>query len=212
MSRLFENKSAALSLNLKLVFCASTIFCIDTILCAGAFARNSSLMAQDLAYSAANSVLECASGWIIFGALAFFWGSVFYLKFIAKSPFKISRKEANKKSKSSKKVVMSNTGKEADNSAKLNDALQYMQCAIDQASQAESAAARANNGVKNARLSAAYEAQCYADAARNWADKAAARTYGASSAAQDATSKAREAAYRAQAAADRAKYSAATAS
>ncbi|MBX9719811.1 MAG: hypothetical protein K2X81_00310 [Candidatus Obscuribacterales bacterium] len=216
MSQSSQNRSVIVDMNLKLYICAATGFCINSVAMSAAFGCKSSLAVESIVYTTPKQVSECGSGFFIFAALAFFWGSIVYLKFFANSPIKALDKNESKKSKSNPKAntTKANTfspTKDADNAAKLNDALQYMQCAIDRACQAETAAARANNGVKDARLSASYEAQCHADSARAWADKAATRTYSANSAAQDAASKAREAAYRAQAAADRAKYSAANA-
>lgn len=101
-------------------------------------------------------------------------------------------------------------GGQTDDAAKVNSCQQYMQCAIDQKAQAESAASRANSGTRDSRLSAASQAQYHADAARNWADKTASTAYGASSLAQDAAARARDAANRAQEAANRARYSAET--
>ncbi len=150
---------------------------------------------------------ECGSSLFLFAAVGFFWVGVAYLKFsgnlTAAAP-----SNANKKNN----VSSSNNNNAASNAEKLNTAQQFMQTAINQAAQAETAASRASMGNRDTRLAAAYEAQCYADAARNWADQATQRTYGASSPAQDAAAKAREAAYKAQAAADRAKYFASNAS
>lgn len=94
---------------------------------------------------------------------------------------------------------------------RVNQIQQWMQCAVDQAAQAETASSRASVGSRSLRLSAAYEAQCFADGARNWAQQATDRAYGASPAAQEAAANARNAASRAQAAADRARYYAETA-
>lgn len=93
---------------------------------------------------------------------------------------------------------------------KLNSAQQWMQCARDQAAQAETAASRACVGNRSMRLAAASQAQCHADSARSWADRASQKAYG-SNAAAGAVAAARDAANRAQAAADKARYYAETA-
>lgn len=93
----------------------------------------------------------------------------------------------------------------ARNQEAYGNASSYMQTAIDQAAQAESAAARASYGSdKYARQAAASEAQNHANAARGAADSATSAASGATGAAQDQAAKARDAANRAQYAADRA--------
>jgi hypothetical protein len=105
--------------------------------------------------------------------------------------------------------------KTADQQAK-NAAEQYalgnvrcdLQIALDQACQAENDCGRATYGEKSYRLSAAYSAQCHADAARGAADRAAGTAYGKGSTVNDVACQTRNAANRAQAAADRARYNA----
>lgn len=99
----------------------------------------------------------------------------------------------------------------ANDSAAIGNARSQCQVANDQASQAEGAEGRTKYGSKSSRNSAAYSAQCHADAARAAADRATGIAAGKSQAANDAAAQARNAAARAQAAADRARYNAATA-
>lgn len=115
------------------------------------------------------------------------------------------------KKNGSGKRALSGAGASGDDASKVNSCQQFMQCALDQRAQADSAAARANSGNKDARLSAASEAQYHASAAREWADRAASTAYGASSLAQEAANRARDAANRAQEAANKARYNADTA-
>lgn len=98
----------------------------------------------------------------------------------------------------------------ANDAAALGYARSQCQAAKDQACQAEGDEGRTKYGDKGARQSAAYSAQCHADAARAAADRATGLAYGKSSAVNDAAAQARAAAVRAQAAADRARYNAAT--
>lgn len=130
-------------------------------------------------------------------------------------PDNIAAKLGGKSGASKKKKKKTSTTADGgvgqnDDAAKVNSCQQYMQCAIDQKAQAESAASRANSGTRDARLSAASQAQYHADSARNWADKTTSTAYGASSLAQDAAARARDAANRAQEAANRARYNAET--
>lgn len=94
--------------------------------------------------------------------------------------------------------------------AALGNAQSQCQVARDQACQAEGDEGRTMYGDKGSRQSAAYSAQCHADAARAAADRATGIAYGKSSSVNDAAAQARDAAARAQAAADRARYNAST--
>lgn len=98
----------------------------------------------------------------------------------------------------------------ANDSAALGNAQSQCQVARDQACQAEGDEGRTMYGDKGSRQSAAYSAQCHADAARAAADRATGLAYGKSSSVNDAAAQARDAAARAQAAADRARYNAST--
>ena len=125
----------------------------------------------------------------------------------------VGKKKSEKNSKSKKRQRESDagdSGKQNNDAAKVTSCQQFMQCAIDQKAQAETAASRTSSGTRDSRLSAASQAQYHADAARNWADKAAGTAYGASQLAQDAVARARDAASRAQEAANRARYNAET--
>jgi hypothetical protein len=103
-------------------------------------------------------------------------------------------------------------GSQNENARTFDTANQWMQCARDEAARAETAASRAYVGSQDMRMAAAYEAQCHADSARNWADRASQIAYNADSPSQDAAARARDAAYQAQSAADRARYNANTGS
>ena len=97
------------------------------------------------------------------------------------------------------------SGNSAKNASAYSDAAAKRQVAVDQAAQADAAASRARyEQSRDARLSAAAEAQDHANAARYAADEATAAAAGGSSEAQDAAAQARNAADRAQAAADQA--------
>lgn len=102
------------------------------------------------------------------------------------------------------------SGGTVDDSAAVGNAQSQLQIARDQAAQAEGDAGRASYGERSSRKSAAYSAQCHADAARAAADRATSIAGGHSLAANDAAAQARNAANRAQAAADRASYNANT--
>lgn len=99
-----------------------------------------------------------------------------------------------------------------DGNAKLFQANEHLQRALDEASQAEQAAAStgAGSGDRNARLGAAERARYHAGAARGAADRATAAAAGGTTDAMDAAAQARAAADRAQAAADGATYRANT--
>lgn len=88
-----------------------------------------------------------------------------------------------------------------------SQAYSYMSRALDKASAADAAAARARSGERSSRQSAAYTAQAYANEARYAAESAYSTAQGDSIASSYA-SQARAAADRAQSAADRASYSA----
>jgi hypothetical protein len=98
----------------------------------------------------------------------------------------------------------------ADSSAKLFQAREHLQTAMDQAAQAEYAAAAANNGDRNQRLGAAERARYHASAARAAADRSTGAASGGGTAALDAAAQARAAADRAQNAANNATYTAST--
>lgn len=99
----------------------------------------------------------------------------------------------------------SSSGSSSQNPQKYYDASSNRQVALDQASQAESAAARASYGTnRDAKLSAAAEARNHANAARAAADRATSAAYGGSNEAQDAAAQARDAANRAEYAANQA--------
>lgn len=118
-----------------------------------------------------------------------------------------------KNAKKGEKKSSTSSGARANNdsdAAKVNSAQQFMQCAIDQQAQAETALSRTHYGDRNSRLCAASEAQCHADSARNWADRSNSIAYGASALAQNAAAKARIAANKAQESANRARYNADT--
>lgn len=97
------------------------------------------------------------------------------------------------------------------NEAKTFHARSQLQVALDQATQAESAAGRANYGDKLSRMAAAEQASYNAIAAREAASRASASAAGGLIDANDAAAQAHQAAYRAQAAADRARYAASAA-
>lgn len=103
-----------------------------------------------------------------------------------------------------------NAGANADSSAKLFQAREHLQTAMDQAAQAEYAAAAANNGDRNQRLGAAERARYHASAARAAADRSIGAAAGGGTAALDAAAHARAAADRAQNAANNATYTAST--
>lgn len=103
-----------------------------------------------------------------------------------------------------------NSSANADSSAKLFQAREHLQTAMDQAAQAEYAAAAANNGDRNQRLGAAERARYHASAARAAADRSIGAASGGGTAALDAAAQARAAADRAQNAANNATYTAST--
>lgn len=103
-----------------------------------------------------------------------------------------------------------NANASAEASAKLFQAREHLQTAMDQAAQAEYAAAAANNGDRAQRLGAAERARYHASAARAAADRSIGAASGGGTAALDAAAQARAAADRAQNAANNATYTAST--
>ncbi len=103
-----------------------------------------------------------------------------------------------------------NANASAEASAKLFQAREHLQTAMDQAAQAEYAAAAANNGDRAQRLGAAERARYHASAARAAADRSTGAASGGNTAALDAAAQARAAADRAQNAANNATYTAST--
>jgi hypothetical protein len=111
--------------------------------------------------------------------------------------------------KGSKKTA---TGDASGGTEKIAHARAFLQTALDQASQAESASARANSGNRSSRMSAAEQAHYNAVAAEQAAGSATDAAAGGPIEANDAAAQARNAAARARAAADRARYNASLAS
>lgn len=94
--------------------------------------------------------------------------------------------------------------------SKVGKAQNFMQCALDQAAQAETASSRSCYGNRDSRLAASSQAQSHADAALSWAEMAESTAYSVGGPAQDAAARARDAANRAQQSANRARYNAET--
>ncbi len=161
---------------------------------------------------------EAHSMFTIFGGVIFLWVAVGILSLIGRQPgdkilleSMAGRTTAKVASGGKKKTSSPSDSSSSGGRNRINQSRELMQCALDQASQAESAAARASSGNKSSKLSAASSAQNYANAARGWADRAASCSSGGPLEANEAAITARNAANRAQAAADRAKYNAAIA-
>lgn len=108
------------------------------------------------------------------------------------------------------KAVKSSGNSSAMDASKVGKAQNFMQCALDQAAQAETASSRSCYGNRDSRLAASAQAQCHADAALSWAEMAESTAYNLSGPAQDAAARARDAANRAQQSANRARYNAET--
>jgi hypothetical protein len=160
----------------------------------------------------AKPVREGHSMLSIFGGMIFLWVAVGLLSLLGKqSGDKILLESFAGAGTSGAANNSPSSSSSSAGRGKIHQAREFMQCAVDQASQAEGLSGCSTSGNKSARMAAANSAQNYANAARGWADKASAAAGGGPSEALDAAQNARNAAARAQAAADRAKYNAAVA-
>lgn len=138
------------------------------------------------------------------------WIGVILLTMLLKQPAdKVVLESLSGQSKKSNKDRNASNDSYSDAGiSKTNQTKEFMQCACNEASMAESAAACTAGGAKSSRSSAAAAAQNHADAAQGWADKATASAGGGPPEAANAALSARNAANRARSAANRAKYNA----